>query len=543
MKDKIRKYVEYQFRFQNDQETKELIEEIVANLCDRYDALYQSYLDEDKAYLEAIKQMGEFKMNHEKGEAIKPSIMDMFLVVSIILAIFGLIIIFFHLLTGIIITALSIILYAIASNHLYQLANYAKIKEMDIEKHHMLLSKIYKFMKTNFIFWAISLTLIIATIPSKIIMGLSVYYTFGSLDPSDFESIVQTAVISSFVVFILSAVVISLILSNVYRKLQEKYIYLVGEAHQESYLKDATHLIDMKKRSLKEILFHPVSVFLVILSVLILSSTSALIIRFMTGMLQFSYEYISIFEMIDLNPLILIFILISLISIVFGVAAIFDYKHTLTFDFVALILIQLSGIVLYFGISQIYFDDINTYYGIRSNYNYSIAISFLYVLLYFIVMISPKLSKRLNLKISKSTVLSIWMLFFTIITVMMNFLSGFYKTVDVTDGIRYENYFLWSLISDSIFFPIAILMMIGALFLSIYQMIHRGKFLWLNYLLLSALILSSLFLKIGFESIFKDTSIYDGINRAYDYAMIATGVHLLIYSIYSIYVYLENKKS
>jgi len=57
MHDKIRQYVNYQFRFDERNDIEELKEEIIANLIDRYEEYRQKGLTEEEAYIEAIKSM------------------------------------------------------------------------------------------------------------------------------------------------------------------------------------------------------------------------------------------------------------------------------------------------------------------------------------------------------------------------------------------------------------------------------------------------------------------------------------------------------
>jgi hypothetical protein len=123
----------------------------------------------------------------------------------------------------------------------------------------------------------------------------------------------------------------------------------------------------------------------------------------------------------------------------------------------------------------------------------------------------------------------------------VNLLSAFYKEIEPTAGISYVQYFIFNVASLSIFFPISLAVIAISLFLAVYQLIDRKKSIWMHYLILGTLILSSILLKIGFESLYRQVTFYDGINNAYDYALIGAGVHLVIYGIYSFIQHQKNK--
>src|SRR5690554_6936637 len=143
MKEKIRQYVNYQFRFDKREEIEEIKEEITANLIDRYNEYLDSGKSTEQAYIEAIKSMGDFSDNPENDisseYSIKPSIPDILLLCSTILSIFGLLIILFSNVTGTIVTVISIVLFSGSAYYLYSYSQYIRKEEMNIEKHNLLL--------------------------------------------------------------------------------------------------------------------------------------------------------------------------------------------------------------------------------------------------------------------------------------------------------------------------------------------------------------------------------------------------------------------
>ncbi len=147
MHDKIRQYVNYQFRFDERNDIEELKEEIIANLIDRYEEYRQKGLTEEEAYIEAIKSMGDFSQ-HEYNKiseeySIKPQIPDILLMCGAILSIFGMILTLFNGIVGTIITAISILLFSGSAYYLYSYSQYIRKQHMDIEKHNLLLTKIF----------------------------------------------------------------------------------------------------------------------------------------------------------------------------------------------------------------------------------------------------------------------------------------------------------------------------------------------------------------------------------------------------------------
>lgn len=248
MKNKIREYVEYQFRFDKSDETKDLIEEIVANLCDRYDEFLLKFHNEEKAYLEAIKQMGDFNIKPEiisDEYSLKPSWPDITMIISVVLAIFGLLITFFSLLMGTIITAASISLYAASCYYLYSYSQYIMKNEKDINKHNSLLKKIFQYMKTCFAFWAINLSILFSNLLTSLIMLLKGYSLVTS-DPLELQKSVNNFMWVYVLTFLLSLIACAFLFVWLYKKISFKYYYLTGEAHIPSYLSETRKFLNIK---------------------------------------------------------------------------------------------------------------------------------------------------------------------------------------------------------------------------------------------------------------------------------------------------------
>lgn len=242
MEDKIREYVNYQFRFDNREDIEEMKEEIIANLIDRYHEYLKEGKSKQEAYIEAIKQMGNFANVEEDIDnefSLKPSIADVSLVVAMILSVFGLLLLFMNFLAGAITTVISIVCFSSASYYMYANSQYIRKNYMDIEKHNIILKKIFKNVKTCFIFWAISLSIILTYIIISILVQLSLINIIDDFNYESIGSIIEVVII----LFILILTVFIVLFINLYHRIMKKYYYLTGEMPPRSYLTDSIKFI------------------------------------------------------------------------------------------------------------------------------------------------------------------------------------------------------------------------------------------------------------------------------------------------------------
>ena len=244
MEKKIKDYVNYQFRFDNREDIEDLKAEIIANLIDRYYELLEKLNNPEQAYIEAIKQMGDFTNGEgikiSEDFSIKPSIPDILLLAGAILSIFGLILVLYHAVVGTIITAISILLFSGSAYYLYSYSQYVLKNYMDIDKHNILLKKIFKNMKTCFVFWAISLSLILAKLISASILSLTIS---GSID----YNTIYNLFIFSFFVFILSLIILLIIFYFIYQRLINHYYYLTGDSNLKSSITDSYNFLKTRQ--------------------------------------------------------------------------------------------------------------------------------------------------------------------------------------------------------------------------------------------------------------------------------------------------------
>jgi hypothetical protein len=125
---------------------------------------------------------------------------------------------------GVVIVGISITLYAVGAVYLYQLSKFTESKEYDIKKYQNFLDKTFSYMKTNFTFWAISLSLIIAQLIYGILLMIVTLQAIDNMNVQDMFGIYYVSILGFFIV---SAIIGSLFIS-LYRKLMKKYSELSG---------------------------------------------------------------------------------------------------------------------------------------------------------------------------------------------------------------------------------------------------------------------------------------------------------------------------
>lgn len=286
MEEKIIEYVNYKFRFNKSEDVEDVKAEIIANLTDRYYDLLKEGKSMQEAYVEAIKSVGSFSddlSKESKGNDfnLKPSIADVALVIGAVLSIFGLFASLLNITLGLTITIISIVSYAGGAYYLYAYSQYVKLQELDIEKHNLILKKIFKYMKTCYIFWAISISYYVA------ILFASIVYFIGSMnalsDPFKLYDLIANQIVVGIIVFIIALVASLLFFTHIYNRLLRKYFELTGERYLKGKIRESYDFIykdngvDAKDYNAKS----PLSVYIfVAISILLIVITNIFVIRF-----------------------------------------------------------------------------------------------------------------------------------------------------------------------------------------------------------------------------------------------------------------------
>jgi hypothetical protein len=271
MEAKIKQYVDYQFRFDKREDLAETKEEIIANLIDRYHEYLNEGSTPEAAYIEAIKSVGDFTNNPVNDipneYSIKPSVPDILLLCSTILSIFGLLIYLFSNITGTIITVISILLFSSSAYYLYSYSQYVRKEEMNIEKHHLLLTKIFRYLKTNFVFWALSLSMIMAALVMRILSTL-LLIDFSIND-------IRSYFLLYLIFFIIALIAFMLIFRNIYQRLMSHYYLLTGTTYLKGKIRESYEFLFGKAEEKGNIFLHrnflPITALIIILIQLCLS--------------------------------------------------------------------------------------------------------------------------------------------------------------------------------------------------------------------------------------------------------------------------------
>lgn len=248
MYNKIRDYVFFKLRHDHAEDHLEKKEEIIANISDRYDALYEQTKDQDYAYVEAIKTVGDFSSEINEEEAYKPQLAEMLLVSATVLSVIALLATLLSGLAGVILVGVSMTLYAVGATYLYQYSQFIQTEQYDISKYHRFIDKTFSYMKTNFTFWAISLSLILARLIYHFMLGITAISTMNNLMVEDLFSIFFLTAIGFFIVL----AIVGFIFYRLYIRLMEKYKDLTGKDDVQSVALKARTFIGKKTKKVEE---------------------------------------------------------------------------------------------------------------------------------------------------------------------------------------------------------------------------------------------------------------------------------------------------
>jgi len=226
--EKLKNYVDYYFRFDEREDIEEVKAEVLGNLIDRYEEYLEKY-DEEKAYVEAIKSIGDFKVNEDIVE--DPLLVDTGLLISLVTAIFALVGVLFNNILGLVVVMVSISLFVASA---YILVGKAKVfieEEKDIERSKYHLQKIFSYMKASFTFWSITLSLLGAKLLYSVVLSMAF---LGGMNNGFYEEDFVILLVLSFVVFLLLLVVLLVLSRVIYARLMHQYYLMTGDQDVES---------------------------------------------------------------------------------------------------------------------------------------------------------------------------------------------------------------------------------------------------------------------------------------------------------------------
>ncbi len=234
MINKIKSYVEYVLKV-NKIDDKEMFEEIVANLIEKYHHYLDEGLTEDKAYVETIKTIGDFNIKEEVIDdkyEYRPNWANISLWISLGLAVLSTLSLFLSVSVSIVLIAISISLHIGSSYYLYHLSQYVLKEEKDIAKHNNLLKTIFTNLKTTFIFWNINLSYWISLIINRL---LAPFITLNGGVITDYRDLVLIYFFYVFV-FLISFIVLFIIFRSIYLIIEKKYFDLTKEDNLDNLI-------------------------------------------------------------------------------------------------------------------------------------------------------------------------------------------------------------------------------------------------------------------------------------------------------------------
>ncbi len=240
MKKKIESYIAYEFRnIEKTDEVLEAMEEAYANLSDFYDDLIAKGKDQEEAYIESIKRLGEFSKEFTKKEkveyAVKPKWADTLLVISVVFGIASLPVLFLNLLIGSLLLMVSAGCFSVSAYFLYENANFALVEKKDLYYHNHTLEKIYKFVRLNKNFWMISISLIIALVFNKLIIELFSWVFYIATPEFDVDLLIdfetRAKPLFALLLFIIILPICLIVGQKQYNKALRKYVDLTGNTH------------------------------------------------------------------------------------------------------------------------------------------------------------------------------------------------------------------------------------------------------------------------------------------------------------------------
>ena len=389
--EKIKNYVIYLFKV-NQINDLAMQEEITANLIEKYNHLLNEGLDEEKAYLETIKSVGNLNLKEKPIEqkfAYKPNWANISFYVALILGILGTVVLFVSTPISIILTAVSLALYVGASYYSYHLSQYVLKEERDILKHNELLRAMFGHLKTVFIFWNINISYWIAGTFTDSFIYHFILFDQQAILTNDIFGLFIGRLLISLVLFIIIFIIFKLL----YNSLEAKYFELTKENKLNGILKDKGLFSLSNKANI--IISKTFYIIITLIYAFIVSSSSHKIILSASGSYGVTIYY-NLFEIPQqLNSFLGIIAIIAFILgfLSFIISLIKDnrvFKLT-TFTFLLLSVIMMNVTLSSINTSLDYFTEFNNTIAITSIF------AFLYIIYQLVLIIQTRKSKYIRI--------------------------------------------------------------------------------------------------------------------------------------------------
>ena len=239
MKEKIRRYVEYELRNQDPDQRQELIDEVTENIYEKYQELASHYENEHKAFQETIATIGDFSgvdIEAEERFSIQPGVYDIGLIVATVLAVMGAVLMpLIGLTQAFLFTLASILIFSASAYYTYYQAQYEKNVTKNIQRFHIYLDKAFSNTKTAFIFWSITLSFVLARLFFEIYFSIHIGVWLS--DPLSMTQIeIGEVIFFSILFYVLSLALIATLFILAYQKLIAYYQTISGKDHLEGQI-------------------------------------------------------------------------------------------------------------------------------------------------------------------------------------------------------------------------------------------------------------------------------------------------------------------
>lgn len=238
MKDKLRIYVEYEFRFNEERNKEALVDEAYNNLLKRYETLKEKYGDENRAYRETIEELRAERDSEKKvgrPYSSMPKLYDVGIVVALILSIFGILAFFVSAGLAFVLAVISIVLFGGSAYFMYHRAQYEKNENGDIERFNHYLDKSFSHLKSVFTFWAIIFTIFLGQMIARMFLFME-----DLSDPFNTFTTFEQFVMLYFISFSISAAAVGVLFYLLYDSLRGHYVKISGrhpvaDVHGQGY--------------------------------------------------------------------------------------------------------------------------------------------------------------------------------------------------------------------------------------------------------------------------------------------------------------------
>lgn len=247
MKEKIRNYIEYQFRnIEKTKEVEEAMEEAYLNLIELFDSFVQKNFSEEQAYIKSVEQLGDFSSHFGENkqverQTIRPEWSESSLVGGLVASAFSVPVMFISLIWGAVFLFLGMLSFFVPAYFYYKNAKYVLETKKDVEYHNQTLKKIFTFYHYHSYAWIVSISMLItsalASIVSSGILFLVLATSEQSIAFTEIDQFLMNIMVSALLFFIIF-VIVFFIAKHINKKIIDLYEKQTGDMSSKHILSD-----------------------------------------------------------------------------------------------------------------------------------------------------------------------------------------------------------------------------------------------------------------------------------------------------------------